>query len=523
VCTIGSVDGTIGLDLLLHLDARPDRTAETLQARSLASVFWLTLQNLLAAILLVAIPAVLARLLTPEDLGLLEISLAFFGLATLFMELGTGPAIIQRPAVDATFLSTVFGVNVATGVVFAMILIIGGPAITGWLRMDLRLVGILRWLGVTLIPLSTAIVSRNLLARRLLYRRVTTADAVAGAAATLAALAGLSRGLEVALTLGFIVYGTVVTIVLWTGIRWWPSARPDLGAVWPLLRFSLSVSGARMLDNLSLQSDRFLIGRYLGAASLGLFGLARTLIRVPLRYFLNVSDELLLPGLAVLQTDRGRARDYYLLTLRIELAILGPAVIFAGVFATDLSRVLFGPNWDRAGVIAALLAFAAWRHVTGHTTGAVLLSHGRPDLQVRWTALALLFSVTYFFAGRPWGLEGVALAQAGLETGGWAIRHTMANRILDLTWRQFARALSPIWIAHAAFVLVVIALHRIGLTLVTSAAVRLVIALPLATLGYVVLLRLMIPGFLTTVGRGAMDSVAHGIARRPGEIDLITN
>ena len=73
---------------------------------------------------------------------------------------------------DATFLSTVFGVNVATGVLFAAVLIGGAPAITEWLRMDLRLVSILRWLGLTLIPLSTAIVSRNLLARRLLYRRV---------------------------------------------------------------------------------------------------------------------------------------------------------------------------------------------------------------------------------------------------------------------------------------------------------------------------------------------------------------
>ena len=225
---IGSVDGTILFDVLPHMDAGPDRTADTLQARSLASVFWLTLQNLLAAVLLVAIPAVLARLLTPEDLGLLEIALAFFGLATLFMELGTGPAIIQRPAVDATFLSTVFGVNVATGAVFALILIVGAPAITEWLRMDVRLVSVLRWLGVTLIPLSTAIVSRNLLARRLLYRRVTIADAVAGAAATVAAFAVLSRGLDVALTLGFMVYGTIVTIVLWTGVRWWPSARPDL-------------------------------------------------------------------------------------------------------------------------------------------------------------------------------------------------------------------------------------------------------------------------------------------------------
>src|SRR5258706_12927397 len=113
-----------------------DRSAEMLQARSLASVFWLTLQNLLAAILLVAIPAVLARLLTPEDLGLLEIALAFFGIAALFMELGTGPAIIQRPEVDDTFLSTGFLVNVATGVVFSLILIACAVPITAWLRTD---------------------------------------------------------------------------------------------------------------------------------------------------------------------------------------------------------------------------------------------------------------------------------------------------------------------------------------------------------------------------------------------------
>src|SRR5207302_10283969 len=181
----------------------------------------------------------------------------------------------------------------------------------------------------------------------------------------------------------------------------WTSAGPAAAIGSPLLRLSASVSAAKLLDHLSLQSDRLLIGRYLGGASLGLFGLARTLIRVPLRYLLNVTDELLLPGLAVLQTDAARARDYYLTTLRIELTLLGPAVIFAGVFAMDLSRLLFGPGWDRAAVVAALLAFAAWRHVTGHTTGAVLLSHGRPDLQARWTAFALIFSIIYFVVGMP--------------------------------------------------------------------------------------------------------------------------
>ena len=238
---------------------------------------------------------------------------------------------------------------------------------------------------------------------------------------------------------------------------------------------------------------------------------------MPLRYFLNVSDEVLLPGLAALQTDGVRARDYYLMTLRIELAILGPAVVFAGVFATDLSRLLFGPSWDRAAAVAALLAFAAWRHVTGHTTGAVLLSHGRPDLQVRWTALALFLSVVYFFIGRPWGLEGVALAQAVLETGGWAIRHSMANRVLHLSWRQFARSLAPLWIAHVALVLAAIAMRQAALVFIPGTGVRVLIALPLTAVAYVTILRLVTPGLLTTLGRGVLDSVAHGVARRAGE------
>ena len=485
----------------------------TLKARSLASVFWLTLQNVATAALLVAIPAILAHLLTPDDLGLLEIALAFFGVATLFMELGTGPAIIQRPAIDAGFLSTVFFVNVATGAVFALVLAIGAESITGWLRMDPHLVSILRWLGLTLLPLSTAIVPRNLLARRLAYRRIAMADAIAGSAATIAAFSVLSRGLHVALTVGFVTYGTLVTIVLSSSARWRPSAAPDPRTIVPLLRFSLSVSGSKMLENLSLQNDRFLIGRYLGAAAVGLFGLARTIVRVPLRYLLNVSDEVLLSGLASLQSDRAYARQYYLAALRTELAILGPAVVFAAVFAFEFSRLLFGPSWDRAAVIAQLLAFSAWRNITGHTTGSVLLSHGRPDLQLRWTTCALLLSLTYFFVGRPWGIEGVVTATAILDMTGWTIRHTMANRLLDLTWGQFARALSPLWLAHAIFLVVMVGIRYAIVGFVPGAWERVALGLPLGLMAYLVILRVVMPGWLSTLRRGTVESVSHGLAR----------
>jgi PST family polysaccharide transporter len=192
--------------------------------------------------------------------------------------------------------------------------------------------------------------------------------------------------------------------------------------------------------------------------------------------------------------------------------------VFAAVFAGDFSRLLFGPAWDRAALISQLLAFSAWRNVTGHTTGAVLLSQGRPDLQLRWTTISFLLSLVYFAAGRPWGLEGVAAAAAVLEISGWAIRHTMANSVLDLTWRRFAATLSPLWIAHALFLLWAFTVRYASLVLLSAPILRLAIAIPLATAGYLVIVRLVVPGLLTTLGRGMMDCVSRGLARRASDV-----
>ena len=196
-------------------------------------------------------------------------------------------------------------------------------------------------------------------------------------------------------------------------------------------------------------------------------------------------------GIGVPAVRRAYARQYYLAALRTELAILGPAVVFAAVFAFEFSRLLFGPSWDRAAVIAQLLAFSAWRNITGHTTGSVLLSHGRPDLQLRWTTCALLLSLTYFFVGRPWGIEGVVTATAILDMTGWTIRHTMANRLLDLKWSQFARALSPLWFAHAMFLVVMVAIRYAIVGFVPGAWGRVALGLPLGLIAYLGILRVV--------------------------------
>jgi hypothetical protein len=107
----------------------------------------------------------------------------------------------------------------------------------------------------------------------------------------------------------------------------------------------------------------------------------------------------------------------------------------------------------------------------------------------------------------------VAGAQAIFEIGGWMIRHTMANRILNLSWRQFARSLSPLWIAHGIYVLVVIALRQVLLMVLPATAIRLPVGLMLSAAVYFIILRIALPGLLTTLGKGVLQSFAHGVAR----------
>jgi hypothetical protein len=93
------------------------------------------------------------------------------------------------------------------------------------------------------------------------------------------------------------------------------------------------------------------------------------------------------------------------------------------------------------------------------------------------------------------------------------IRHTMANRILNLSWRQFARSLSPLWIAHGVYGVVVIAVRQMLLMLLPATAIRLPVGLMLATAAYFVILRIALPGLLTTLGQGVLQSFTHGVAR----------
>jgi PST family polysaccharide transporter len=291
------------------------------------------------------------------------------------------------------------------------------------------------------------------------FRRVTLATSLAVVGAVAAGTYGLAHHGVLGVAWGFLAFASINSLAVWLGAGFRPAGRPRAAEVLPLLRFGGSAFAATAGDRLAQQTERFLVAGFLGAGSLGVFALARSLVRDPLRRLMSVFDDILFPGLAQLQGEPERTRRYYLPAVRYELVIFGPAVVFIAVFADELVRLLYGPDWRGVALVAQLLALHSWRTITVHSIGAVFLSQGRPDVRLRWVAVSIGLVLVAFLAGRPWGLPGYALACSLVGVAGWAISHTMANRLIGLDWAGFWRAIRRPLLSHLAFAVLLIALR----------------------------------------------------------------
>ena len=410
--------------------------------KSVRSLLWVSSIQLLQGALFFAVPTLLANVTGAAEIGMAEICLAVFSVSILFIELGTGPAIIRKPDLNQKFLSTVFFVNLATGLLFCGGLFFGAPLLTRLLKMNPQLVRFLRWLAVSFIFFALAIVQRNLLARRLAFRRIAIVNAIAAivAVTVIAIVIMHSRPLDALIT-GLMCFAFVGSFGFWIASGWRPSLEFEPRQLGPLLRFSLSVSASSVLGNLATQWERFLISGLLGPAELGYYTLARNLHLTPIRHLMKVSDTILLPGLSMIQKDKAQCRRYYTTALRFEFLLLGPLVVFIALYAADLVPLFYGRSWNRVVPLIYLTILATFRNITAHTVGAVFLSQGRADVQLKWVIWSILLLSGYALIGYPWGIEGIAVAVSLLGFFGWGLSHYMANRLIDLSFRDFLRPL----------------------------------------------------------------------------------
>ena len=304
---------------------------------------------------------VLARLLTPDAYGLTAMVTVVTGFVGLFKSLGLATATIQAPRLSERELSGLYWINALIGVVAMLLTLALAPAMS-WFYAEPRVAPLMAGLSVTFLFGGFAVQPAALLRRRLQFASIAAIElaAVAVGAVTAVLLARAGAG-PWALVAG-VVSTELSNLVLVSVVVDWKPMRPSFNtSLGHLLGLGRDLTMFNVLNYWARNLDNFLIGRFWGAAELGLYGRAYQLLLLPLQQVTTPLAPVAIAALSRLQQDGPRFRSAYVRILEKVSIVCMPLTTFLFFNAREVVALVLGAKWLEVAPIFAALAAAAHR------------------------------------------------------------------------------------------------------------------------------------------------------------------
>lgn len=445
---------------------------------------------------------VLARLLPPEDFGLVALGLLAVNIFDRVKDLGVGPALVQHPGPLAQVLPSATTVTFVTVTLLSLASLVSAPALAALLG-DARLTPLVQVLSLALLVSGLSVLPDSVLRRRLEFRARAVPE-VSGAlvkAAVSILLAATGSGVW-SLVWGQLAGAVVTTTAYWVAYLRGRERGPLVGwsgrSVRELVGFGASVSLiallALVLDNL----DYFVIGRRLGAQELGYYTLAYRLPELLVLSVCVVVGQVLFASFSRLQDDRAALGPHYLRATSTVACLTVPLGLGLAVTAPDVVTVVFGPSFAPAAPLLTVLGVYAALDSLAFNAGEVYKATGRSHLLIRLALLRLaaFLPALWWAAGRS--TLTVAWTFLLLHAVFAVVSLVLVRHVLALRWRDQWSAYRPALLASAVMVGAVLLL-RWPLDGALPALPRLAVLVVVGVAAYAGTLRLVDPTSLARV------------------------
>ncbi len=354
--------------------------------------------------------AVLARLLSPEDFGLIAMVIVIIGFIAIFKDMGLAMATVQRAEISHGQVSTLFWINllISAGI---MIVTAAISPLLAWFYKEPRVVAITIVLAGTILFSGLTVQHQALLRRQMKFTSLAVIEIVAMFIGAIIAIACAVAGMGYwALVVLHVIREIVTTAGVWLACGWRPG-RPVRGSgVGSMLTFGAHLTGFNIVNYLARNVDKMLIGWSSGASSLGLYNNAYRILLLPIQQINSPLTSVAVPALSRLQNDPARYRSYYRRGVLLTVTAGMPVVAFLFVVADKAILTILGSQWLDAVPIFRALGPAAFIGAFNVATGWVYVSLGTTRRQLAWGLFASAATVLAYVIALPWGPIGVALS-----------------------------------------------------------------------------------------------------------------
>jgi O-antigen/teichoic acid export membrane protein len=359
---------------------------------------------------------VLARLLDPKDFGLVGMVTAFTGVLNLFRDFGLSAASVQRVDVSDEQISTLFWINILVGVILALTLAALSPLVVAFYH-EPHLLWVTILLATAFLFNATGVQHSALLQRRMHFTALAVVDTISLVVSTCIGIGMAVAGFRYwSLVASAVSLPLVTSLCLWLTTGWIPG-RPRLRVgLRPLMRYGSTLTLITIIMYIAYNLEKVLLGRFWGAAAVGIYGRSYQLINIPTDNINSGVGEVAFASLSRVQKDPDRLRNYFLKGYSLVLALTIPITITFCLFAHDLIFVLLGPKWSDAAEIFRLLAPTILAFALVNPIGWLIFSLGMVGRSLKASLVFAPVVIGAYVVGLPYGPKGVAVAYSVVMT-----------------------------------------------------------------------------------------------------------
>lgn len=384
----------------------------TLKTQTISGMIWTSIQKFGVMIISFIANIVLARLLLPEDFGMIGMLMVFVAVADTLVNGGLGSALIQKKEPTDKDFSTVFYWNLLISIIIYVLLFFTAPSIANFYKMP-KLYVLLRVLGVYLIISAFSIIQSSQLVKQLSFNKlakITMTSTLIGSIISIV-MAFLNFGVW-SLIAKLLITNFIQCLLFWITNNWKPLLVFSFSSFRQLFKFSSYLLLSNFTGQIVAQFQTLVIGRFFSAGALGYYTQARTLSNIPESAIPQIVDQVMFPIYSSLQDNKASILNALKKSLKSLVFLNFPLMLLLLVIAEPLFIILFSDKWIDSVPYFQIFCFGSMLFSLNSNNVNVIKSLGKSNYILITTIINHSITLILIFIGLKFGIKGVALGYA---------------------------------------------------------------------------------------------------------------
>lgn len=375
----------------------------TLLKTTAKGVKWTTTSAIVRNLVSLIQITILSRILVKEDFGLIAMANVFVGFTQIFLDMGISAGIIHKQKITKNELSSLYWLNIFTGIFLSCILILVAPLFARINNASQELTYILRLLSLCIFFGAIGSQHRTIQQKEMRFKTIALIDIPISFITLMTAIVLANNGIGVYSLVYSTMVGSFSSSIIYLIIGLVKDRNIQLHfnikETASFLKIGIYQLGAAILDFFSREIDIIFVGSSFGNDTLGLYSLCKKIVITVYNTVNPIFTRVLTPLFAKLQAGKDQLRSVYLKLVESLSIVNFPIYFIISIFSFGFLSILYGDQYSDGSFILSILALYYGILTASNPVGSLQIALGRTDIGFYWTIYRILTTLLAVYIG----------------------------------------------------------------------------------------------------------------------------